>query len=244
MAYFYLINDVLYNSINTKIKYSWIYKILLQNLLPKLLHDLFYKNEILLNNKMFINKLNEIFTIWKEKFNLFENNYYNGLFYYLNDYDFKMFSKEILNDENIIKEINNFEEDLFNLYNKDAEKLKEIAKENGFYENENYGEIINKFINIKKFHLYSDYVQEINGEDCVEEILDLKIEKLKNVLNTMKNTYNKINILDENGIEIHPIEYEFFGIKNENIQENKQNEINNNNIINEEYESDIDGEPI
>ena len=60
----------------------------------------------------------------------------------------------------------------------------------------------------------------------------------------MKNTYNKINILDENGIEIHPIEYEFFGIKNENIQENKQNEINNNNNINEEYESDIDGEPI
>ena len=158
MAYFYLINDVLYNSINTKIKYSWIYKILLQNLLPKLLHDLFYKNEILLKNKMFINKLNEIFTIWKEKFNLFENNYYNGLFYYLNDYDFKMFSKEILNDENIIKEINNFEEDLFNLYNKDAEKLKEIAKENGFYEDENYGEIINKLINIKK----NNYLKIIN----------------------------------------------------------------------------------
>jgi len=59
----------------------------------------------------------------------------------------------------------------------------------------------------------------------------------------MKNNYNKINILDENGIEIDPIEYEFFGIKNENIQENKKNE-NSNNIINEEYESDIDGEPI
>ena len=87
-------------------------------------------------------------------------------------------------------------------------------------------------------------MQEINGEDCKEEILDLKIEKLTNVLNIMKNNYNKINILDENGIEIHPIEYEFFGIKNENIQENKKNEINNNNNINEEYESDIDGEPI
>ena len=185
-------------------------------MLPKLLYELFYKNEILLKNKIFIKKLNEIFTIWKEKFNLFENNFYNGLFYYLNDYNFSIFSKEILNEEHIIKEINNFEEDLFNLYNKDAEKLKEIAKKNGFYENENSGEIINKLINIKKLNLYSEYMQEINGEDCVEEILDLKIEKLTNVLNIMKNNYNKINILDENGIEINPIEYEFFDIKKEN----------------------------
>jgi len=66
--------------------------------------------------------------------------------------------------------------------------------------------------------------------------LDLKIKKLNNVLNIMKNNYNKINILDENGIEINPIEYEFFDIEN-------KNEINNNNN-NEEYESDIDGEPI
>ena len=208
-------------------------------MLPKLLYELFYKNEILLKNKIFIQKLNEIFTIWKDKFNLFENNFYNGLFYYLNDYNFSVFSKEILNEEHIIKEINNFEEDLFNLYNKDAEKLKEIAKKNGFYENENYGEIINKLINIKKLNLYSEYMQEINGEDCIEEILDLKIEKLTNVLNIMKNNYNKINILDENGIEINPIEYEFFDIKTEN-----KNEINNNNNNNNEYESDIDGEPI
>ena len=211
-------------------------------MLPKLLYDLFNKNDVLLKNKIFIKKLNEIFTIWKEKFNLFENNFYNGLFYYLNDYNFSIFSKEILNDEHIIKEINNFEEDLFNLYNKDAEKLKEIAKKNGFYENENYGEIINKLINIKKLNLYSEYMQEINGEDCLEEILDLKIEKLTNVLNIMKNNYNKINILDENGIEINPIEYEFFDIKTEN--KNEINNNNNNNNNNNEYESDIDGEPI
>ena len=57
-------------------------------MLPKLLYKLFYKNEILLKNKIFIQKLNEIFTIWKEKFNLFENNFYNGLFYYSKEFHF------------------------------------------------------------------------------------------------------------------------------------------------------------
>ena len=160
--------------------------------------------------------------------------------------------------EKIKKELEKYENQLFDLYINDTNKLKETIKENGFYNNINYGDIIEKLKEMKEYELYKECINEIDGEECEEDLLDFKIEKLKGILKKMKNSYNKINNLDNDGIKIDLDEYEYFNIelpKNEieedinlknNEKKNENKNINEKNIKNNEieYDPDLDGEPL
>jgi hypothetical protein len=151
--------------------------------------------------------------------------------------------------EKIKKELEKYENQLFDLYINDTNKLKETIKENGFYNNINYGDIIEKLKEMKEYELYKECINEIDGEECEEDLLDFKIEKLHNILKKMKSSYHKINNLDNAGIKIDLDEYEYFNLdlSNDEINQN-ENEKNdeNENIIKKqiEYDSDLDGEPL
>ena len=161
-------------------------------------------------------------------------------------------------NEKIKKELEKYENELFDLYINDTNKLKETIKENGFYNDINYGDIIEKLKEMKEYELYKECINEIDGEECEEDLLDFKIEKLKGILKKMKNSYNKINNLDNDGIKIDLDEYEYFNIelpKNEieedinlknNEKKNENKNINEKNIKNNEieYDPDLDGEPL
>ena len=161
-------------------------------------------------------------------------------------------------NEKIKKELEKYENELFDLYINDTNKLKETIKENGFYNDINYGDIIEKLKEMKEYELYKECINEIDGEECEEDLLDFKIDKLKGILKKMKISYNKINNLDNDGIKIDLDEYEYFNIelpKNEieedinlknNEKKNENKNINEKNIKNNEieYDPDLDGEPL
>ena len=102
---------------------------------------------------------------------------------------------------------------------------------------------------MKEYELYKECINEIDGEECEEDLLDFKIEKLHNILKKMKSSYHKINNLDNDGIKIDLDEYEYFNLDLSNdeinqIENEKKDE--NENIVKKqiEYDPDLDGEPL
>lgn len=246
----YLINDVLFNSKNTKIKYSWIFKELFKEFFPNFLFNLFSSKKIQKDKNFFVIYKNIIDNIkqWK----IFPEKFLNGLYYYINKYSSDLLINDSIKkmyNEKIKKELEKYENQLFDLYINDTNKLKETIKENGFYNNINYGDIIEKLKEMKEYELYKECINEIDGEECEEDLLDFKIEKLHNILKKMKSSYNKINNLDNDGIKIELDEYEYFNLDLSNdeinqIENEKKDE--NENIVKKqiEYDPDLDGEPL
>ncbi len=259
MSYIYLINDILFNSKNTKIKYSWIFKEFFKELFPDFLFNLFSSKKIQKDKNFFIIYKTIIDNIkqWK----IFPDKFLNGLYYYIHKYSSDLLINDSIKkmfNEKIKKEIEKYENELFDLYINDTNKLKETIKQNGFYNDINYGDIIEKLKEMKEYELYKECINEIDGEECEEDLLDFKITKLKGILKKMKNSYNKINNLDNDGIKIDLDEYEYFSLElpkneieednniNNNEKKNENNNINDKNIkLNEiEYDPDLDGEPL
>lgn len=241
MNYLYLINDILFNSQNTKIKYAWIYKELIQKQLPLIFHFLFYEqNEI--SQNFFFPKIKILVNFWFEK-KVFPDNFYNGLFFYVDN----VISDSLKNEFSgkIKPKLDIYENYLLELYTKNEKELREVAKENGINDTLQYGDLIEKLLKVKEMVLYKECLKECDGEECDEEMLTIKIEKLTNILKVMKKGYQNLNMLDVDGVEIDKVEYDFFGLVDND--DTNENEIkNSNNVKGEPVDiiEDIDGEPL
>lgn len=185
------------------------------------------------NIQFLILKVKRVIDIWYDK-KYFDEELFNGIYLYVNS----PISESIKNDfESKVKpQLDSYEGELLEIYTKDEKQLKELAKKNGIYDSLSYPELIEMLSKVKERKLYEECIKECDGEECDEEMLNMKIDKLKVILNIMKKEYQKLNMLDVDGVEINKAEYEFFGFKCDDTNvENKKEEI---------YDEDIDGEPI
>lgn len=98
--------------------------------------------------KNFINKIEELFKIWRDKWEIFNNKYFQGLFMYT--YDNNSYNKIKEYYSKFLKtEIDKYSEDIIKLYNKDSQKIKILGDESGLDTDCDFGEIIMNLKRIK-----------------------------------------------------------------------------------------------
>jgi hypothetical protein len=74
--------------------------------------------------------------------------------------------------------------------------------------------------------------------------LEIEINRLKSLLNSLESSYKLINEYDVDGYKIDPQEYEILNISTDIYDTSKyHSEFVNNQITQDNYD-DIDGEPI
>ena len=86
LSYFFLLNDIIFNAKKEKYYKLYVYINLLKIILPKIVKFVFTKKE----NKIpeeFILKIEEIFRLWRDKWEIVDNKFFQGLFIYLFNYD-------------------------------------------------------------------------------------------------------------------------------------------------------------
>ena len=87
LSYFFLLNDIIFNAKNEKYYKLYVYINLLKIILPKIVKFIFTKEEQKKIPEEFILKIEEIFKLWRDKWEIFDNKFFQGLFIYLFNYD-------------------------------------------------------------------------------------------------------------------------------------------------------------
>ena len=85
LSYFYLLNDIIFNSKKEKYYKLYVYINSLRIILPKIIRFIFTNQENI--PKYFIDSIDEILKIWRDKWEIFDHKYFQGLFIYLFNYD-------------------------------------------------------------------------------------------------------------------------------------------------------------
>ena len=215
LAYFFLINDIFYNS-PKNLNFS-IYIKLLAIVLPKILKKLFSKKEII--PKYFISNIAIIFNNWCLKWDIFDEKYNRGILMYIFDFDsmekIEKHYKDYLDSE--------IEKYVKKIYDLDSNKLINLGYEYGLDIDCDKNEIIKDLMNIKKIELLELLEKDIDGNIMIKNNEEEpKIQRiLKSIQESIGNNGNKETKIEE--------------FKNGNINKNKDIETN--------YD-DIDGEPI
>jgi len=194
----------------------------------------------------FIQNIDEIFKIWRDKWEIFDNKYCQGLFMYTYNYN-SLNNIEIYYSNYIKKEIDKYSDTIGKII--DPQKIKILGYENGLDTECDYSEIIIGLKKIKKMELINNLSKDIDGNEIpdIPQISEKETSTIQRILKTMNENFNHKN----NNTEVN----------NNNLNSNKSNEdnleddiktINNNNDEesitpenkNEELYNDIDGEPI
>ena len=191
----------------------------------------------------FIQNIDEIFKIWRDKWAIFDNKYCQGLFMYTYNYN-SLNNIEIYYSNYIKKEIDKYSDTIGKII--DPQKIKILGYENGLDTECDYSEIIIGLKKIKKMELINNLSKDIDGNE-IPDIPQKETSTIQRILKSMNENFNNKN----NNTEVN----------NNNLNSNKSNEdnleddiktINNNNDEesitpenkNEELYNDIDGEPI
>jgi len=191
----------------------------------------------------FIQNIDEIFKIWRDKWEIFDNKYCQGLFMYTYNYN-SLNNIEIYYSNYIKKEIDKYSDTIGKII--DPQKIKILGYENGLDTECDYSEIIIGLKKIKKMELINNLSKDIDGNE-IPDIPQKETSTIQRILKSMNENFNNKN----NNTEVN----------NNNLNSNKSNEdnleddiktINNNNDEesitpenkNEELYNDIDGEPI
>ena len=245
LSYFYLINDILYNSTKEKYFNFSIYVNLIKIFLPKILKSIFKNDNV---PKYFIQKIDEIFKIWRNRWNLFDNKYFQGLFIYTYNFNSSQNIEKYYEDY-IQNEINKFWENIH-----DSQKIKLMAFENGLDTDCDFSEIIIDLQKIKKMELLINLSKDIDGNEFSEinYISEKETSKIQRILKNMNENFNANNDKNNNGI--NKINFkDKINIKDNNINlDEKKTNVNNENGTfsskklneNEPIYDDLDGEPI
>ena len=208
--------------------------------MPKILKSIFKNN---LNiPKYFIQNIDEIFKIWKNRWNLFDNKYFQGLFMYTYNLNYNSCTNiEKYYDDYIQDEINNFLENIH-----DYQKIKLLGVENGLDTDCDFLEIVDDLKKIKKMELIISISKDIDGNEYneINQISEKETSKIQRILKNINenlnsnNDKNIINTINSDKINSNHID------KNINADEKKSfvntNQLENNNEI---YD-DLDGEPL
>jgi len=223
--------------------------------LPKIL-KLIFKNSSNIPN-YFIQNIDEMFKIWKNRWEIFDDKFCKGFFIYT--YNYNTYNKiEEYYSKYIKNEIDKYLENIEKINKIDSQKIKILGYESGLDTNCENSEIIMDLKKIKKMELIISLSKDIDGNEFTEipQINEKETSKIQRILKSLNENFNGNN---NNNIDNELINKTLNG-KNENIIDKNENNnlsdetktLNNNNeksilsIKNneEEYYDDIDGEPL
>ena len=217
-------NDIIFNSKKEKYYKLYVYINLLKIILPKIIKCIFLIKEKENIPTNFILSIEEIFKIWRDKWEIFDQKYFKGIFIYLFNFDSnakieKFYSKYIKD------ELDKYSIEIENLNLIEPQKIKILANEYGLDIDSNSSEIISNLKKIKKMELLINLSKDIDGKeyDTVQPPSNQETSKIQKILQKIENNIN---------------------INNNNLNSNSESEeqtIENNN--NNNY-NDIDGEPL
>ena len=222
LSYFYLLNDVIFNSKKEKYYKLYVYINLLKIILPKIVKFLFINEEQKIIPEEFMNDIEEIFKIWRDKWEIFDNKYFQGIFIYLFNFNtnnkIEKFYSDFIKDE-----LDKYSIELENLKLLEPQKIKILGNEYGLDVDSNLTEIISGLKKIKKMELLINLSKDIDGKEYNNNIQNNQSQetsKIQKILERVENNYN--NKKNENNSE-----------DEQTIDNNKNNDFN-----------DIDGEPL
>ena len=223
--------------------------------MPKIL-KLIFKNSSNIPN-YFIQNIDEMFKIWKNRWEIFDDKFCKGFFIYT--YNYNTYNKiEEYYSKYIKNEIDKYLENIEKINKNDSQKIKILGYESGLDTNCENSEIIMDLKKIKKMELIISLSKDIDGNEFTEipQINEKETSKIQRILKSLNENFNGNN---NNNIDNELINKTLNG-KNENIIDKNENNnlsdetktLNNNNeksilsIKNneEEYYDDIDGEPL
>ena len=221
-SYFYLLNDVIFNSKKEKYYKLYVYINLLKIILPKIVKFLFINEEQKIIPEEFMNNVEEIFKIWRDKWEIFDNKYFQGIFIYLFNFNtnnkIEKFYSDFIKDE-----LDKYSIEIENLKLLEPQKIKILGNEYGLDVDSNLTEIISGLKKIKKMELLINLSKDIDGKEYNNNIQNNQSQetsKIQKILERVENNYN--NKKNENNSE-----------DEQTIDNNKNNDFN-----------DIDGEPL
>ena len=224
LSYFYLLNDIIFNSKKEKYYKLYVYTNLIKIYLPKIVKLLFINKEQTAIHEKFIHDIDEILKIWRDKWEIFDNKFFQGIFIYLFDYNsnnkIEKFYSEFIKDE-----LDKYSLNIETLNLIEPQKIKILGNEYGLDVDSNSSEIISGLKKIKKMELLINLSKDIDGKEYnnIKPKENQETSKIQKILQKIENNYN-ININEEEDEQT---------IDNNNIN------INDNNDFN-----DIDGEPL
>ena len=211
-------NDIIFNSKKEKYYKLYVYINLLKIILPKIVKCIFLNQENIPSH--FIQSIDELFKIWRDKWEIFDHKFFQGLFIYLFNYNSNMKIEKFYS--NYIKdELDKYSINLENLNLIEPQKIKILGNEYGLDIDSTSSEIISGLKKIKRMELLINLSKDIDGKEYNKE---------KNPQNQETSKIQKILQKMENNININ---------NNSNEEDDEQTIENNNNDYN-----DIDGEPL
>ena len=215
-------NDIIFNSKKEKYYKLYVYINLLKIILPKIIKCIFLIKEKENIPTNFILSIEEIFKIWRDKWEIFDQKYFKGIFIYLFNFDSnakieKFYSKYIKD------ELDKYSIEIENLNLIEPQKIKILANEYGLDIDSNSSEIISNLKKIKKMELLINL-----SYDTIQPSLNQETSKIQTILQKMENNINISNNNNNNNL-------------NSNSEDEEQTIENNND--NNDY-NDIDGEPL
>ena len=193
--------------------------------LPKIVKLLFINKEQTAIHAKFIQDIDEILKIWRDKWEIFDNKYFQGIFIYLFDYNsnnkIEKFYSEFIKDE-----LDKYSLNIETLNLIEPQKIKILGNEYGLGVDSNSSEIISGLKKIKKMELLINLSKDIDGKEYnnIKPKENQETSKIQKILQKIENNYN-ININEEED--------------EQTIDNNNNININDNNDFN-----DIDGEPL
>ena len=156
--------------------------------------------------KNFIKKIEELFKIWRDKWEIFNNKYFQGLFMYTYDNNSYNKIKEYYS-KFLENEIDKYSEDIIKLYNKDSQKIKILGYESGLDTDCDFGEIIMNLKRIKTMELVIDLSKDLDGNEYVDipQTSDQGTSKIQRILKSMDENFknNKDNNSNKENMKIH-----------------------------------------
>ena len=215
-------NDIIFNSKKEKFYKLYVYINLLKLILPKIVKFIFLNQDNIPSK--FIHNIDELFKIWRDKWEIFDHKFFQGLFIYTFNYNSNK-KIESFYSNNINDELNKYSINLENLNLIEPQKIKLLGNEYGLDTDINNSEIISGLIKIKRMDLIMNLSEDIDGKEYNNNIQNSpkqETSKIQKILQTMENNIN---------------------INNSNEEDDEQT-IDNNNINSNNNFNDIDGEPL
>ena len=201
---------------------------MLKLLLPKIVKFIFTNNENIPKN--FVQNVNEIFKIWRDKWEIFDHKYFQGLLIYLFNYDSNNKIEKFYSNV-IQEELNKYSYNIEYLNLVEPQKIKTLGSEYGLDIDSTSKEILEGLKKIKKMELLMNLSQDLDGKEYnnISNIPHQETSKIQKILKKMENNYN----INKNNEEIEEDE--------KTIDKNNNNEMNNTY---KDINDDIDGEPL
>ena len=231
----------MYNSTKEKFFNFSVYINLLKLFLPKILKQIFINCDSI--PKSFIQNIDEIFKIWKNKWKIFNNKFFQGFFLYTYNYNnsynkIEEYYSKYLNDE-----INNYVNSINKIYKVDSQKIKIIALDYGLETDCDILEIISDLKKIKKIELIINLSKDIDGNEYTEipQITEKETSKIQRILKSMNDNY--VNN-DNKSLENKENEDNDEDDKVTKSLNNSETPNGSKEIKKEMYNDDIDGEPL